>query len=45
MTKDETIPNSKGDDKDEFDDDIDFNEVLELCEKLNRDKNERGDPR
>ena len=37
--KDETIPDSKGDDKDEFDDDIDFNEALELCGKLTHDKN------
>ena len=41
--KDETIPNSKGDDKDEFDDDIDFNEALELCDKLNHDKNDKDE--
>ena len=41
--KDETIPNSKGYDKDEFDDDIDFNEVPELCDKLKCDKNEKAD--
>ena len=40
--KDETIPDSKGDDKDEFDD-IDFEEALELCDKPTHDKNDKDE--
>ena len=41
--KDETIPDSKLDDKDEFDDYINFNKTLELCGKLTHDKNDKTD--
>ena len=41
--KDETIPNSKVGDKDEFDDNINFNEALELCDKLTNDKNDKDE--
>ena len=37
--KDEAKPDSRGDDKDEFDDDIGFNEALEVCSKLTHNKN------
>ena len=39
--EDKTILDSREDDKDMFDDDITFNEALELCDKLTHDNNDK----
>ena len=39
--KDKTILDSKEDGKDVFDDDINFNEALELCDQLTHDDNDK----